>query len=56
MHQPDDDLARALRSPNRLFNMFARLRPGVTVEQAQADLRTLEAPLGKDLPMHQGWD
>jgi len=55
IQQPDEDLARALRSPNRPFNMFARLRPGATLEEAQADLRTLEGPLGKDLPMHQGW-
>jgi putative ABC transport system permease protein len=53
--QADENLARALRSPNRLFNMFARLRPGATLADAQADLRTLEEPLGKDLPMHQGW-
>jgi putative ABC transport system permease protein len=55
IQQPDEDLARALRSPNRLFNIFGRLRPGVTLEQAQADLRALEEPLGNDLPMHQGW-
>ena len=55
IQQPDQDLARALRSPNRLFNIFGRLRPGVTIEQAQADLRMLEEPLGKELPMHAGW-
>ena len=54
LSQPDDDLARALRSPNRPFNMFGRLRPGVTLEQAQADLRSLESPLGAELPMHRG--
>ncbi|HET9359818.1 MAG TPA: ABC transporter permease [Vicinamibacterales bacterium] len=55
IQQTDENLARALRSPNRPFNMFARLRPNATLEDAQADLRTLERPLGKDLPMHQGW-
>ena len=55
IQQPDQDLARALRSPNRLFNIFGRLRPGVTIEQAQADLRMLEEPLGMELPMHAGW-
>jgi|KBSSwiStaDraftv2_1062776.scaffolds.fasta_scaffold14991_4 putative ABC transport system permease protein len=55
IQQPDQDLARALRSPNRLFNIFGRLQPGVTIEQAQADLRMLEEPLGKELPMHAGW-
>ena len=55
IQQPDQDLARALRSPNRLFNVFGRLRPGVTIEQAQAELRTLEHPLGEYLPMNDGW-
>ena len=55
IQQPDQDLARALRSPNRLFNIFGRLQPGVTLEQAHADLRTLEEPLGRELPMHRGW-
>jgi putative ABC transport system permease protein len=55
IQQPDENLARALRSPNRLFNMFARLSPDPTLEEAQADQRTREGPLGKDLPMHQGW-
>jgi putative ABC transport system permease protein len=55
IQQPDEDLARALRSPNRLFNIFGRLRPGVSLEQAQAHLRTLEQPLGRELPMHEGW-
>jgi putative ABC transport system permease protein len=53
--QPDFDLARALRSPNRLFTMFGRLRPGVSIEQAQADLRSLESPLGAEYSMHRGW-
>jgi putative ABC transport system permease protein len=55
VQQPDEDLARALRSPNRLFNVFGRLRPGVTLEQAQAELRTLERPLSDYLPMNNGW-
>jgi predicted permease len=55
IQQPDEDLARALRSPNRLFNVFGRLRPGVTIEQAQAELQTLERPLADSLPMNEGW-
>ena len=55
LSQPDDDLARALRSPNRVFTMFGRLRPGVSLEQAQADLRSLESPLGAEYSMHRGW-
>ena len=29
--------------------------PASPLEEAQADLRILEEPLGKELPMHQGW-
>ena len=53
--QPDEDLARATRSPNRLFNVFGRLKPGVTIEQAQADLNSLAVPLGQELEMNRGW-
>ena len=35
--------------------MFGRLRPGVSIEQAQADLRSLESPLGAEYSMHRGW-
>jgi putative ABC transport system permease protein len=55
IQQTDQNLAGALRSPNRLFSIVGRLRPGVTAAQAQADLRTLEQPLGKEYPMHRGW-
>jgi putative ABC transport system permease protein len=55
IQQSDQNLAGALRSPNRLFNIVGRLRPGVTLAQAQADLRSLEAPLGAEYPMHRGW-
>jgi putative ABC transport system permease protein len=46
----------ALRSRNRIFSVFARLKPGVTVEQAQAELDTLAPMLGKEMPeSHEGW-
>jgi putative ABC transport system permease protein len=53
--QTDENLANALRSPNRVFNLFARLKPGVTVQQAQAELATLEGPLGDEMDMNRGW-
>jgi predicted permease len=53
--QDDSDLARARRSPNRVFYSFARLKPGVTIEQAQDDLDTLAEPLGVELEMNRGW-
>src|SRR6185295_13371130 len=53
--QSDENLANALRSPNRVFNMFARLKPGVTAEQAQADVAALAGPLGEEMEMNRGW-
>jgi putative ABC transport system permease protein len=53
--QGDDDLARARRSPNRVFFTFARLKPGVTVQQAQADVNALASPLGHEYEMNRGW-
>ena len=53
--QPDENLAGAARSPNRVFTVFGRLKPGVTLEQAQADLNTLAAPLGDEMDMNRGW-
>jgi predicted permease len=54
--QPDENLAQALRSPNRVFNLFARLKPGVTVEQAQTDMNALAGPLGEEYDMNRGWN
>jgi putative ABC transport system permease protein len=53
--QPDRNLANALRSPNRVFFMFARLKPGISVEQAQIRLSTLEPGLGQEFEMNRGW-
>src|SRR5204863_8641149 len=44
-----------LRSPNRVFFMFGRLKPGISVEQARLRLATLEAGLGQELEMNRGW-
>jgi putative ABC transport system permease protein len=53
--QPDEDLGRALRSPNRVFNLFARLKPGATMELAQADMDALVGPLSAEYEMNRGW-
>ncbi len=53
--QDDPDLARARRSPNRVFYAFARLKPGVTVPQAQADMNALAGPLGQEYEMNREW-
>src|SRR6185369_13212855 len=53
--QSDENLANALRSPNRVFNMFARLKPGITPEQAQADVSALASPLSQEYDMNRGW-
>ena len=54
--QPDENLANALRSPNRVFNLFARLKPGVTPEQAQRELSAIEGPLSQEYEMNRGWN
>lgn len=53
--QPDEGLANALRSPNRVFNLFARLKPGVTAERAQQELSALAGPLSEEYDMNRGW-
>jgi putative ABC transport system permease protein len=53
--QSDQNLANALRSPNRVFNMFALLKPGITPERAQAEVSAIEGPLGEEYEMNRGW-
>src|SRR5579872_962687 len=53
--QGDDNLALARRSPNRVFNLFAKLKPGVSLQQAQAEMESLAAPLGVESPIDRGW-
>jgi hypothetical protein len=53
--QPEENLANALRSPNRVFNLFARLKPGVTPERAQEELNAIAGPLGEEFEMNRGW-
>jgi predicted permease len=53
--QPDENLALARRSPNRVFHLFARLRPGISLERAQAEMDSLTAPLGAESEIDRGW-
>ncbi len=53
--QPDANLRNALRSPNRVFFMFGRLKPGISVEQAQQRLTAMEPDLGREYDMNRGW-
>ena len=56
LYQPDELLTNALRSPNRLFTLIGRLKPGVTIAQAQAEMNNLARIIGNDFPdTHQGW-
>lgn len=56
IYQPDADLSRALRSPNRLFTLVGRLKSGVTIAQAQAEMDRLAEVVGSEFPeTHQGW-
>jgi putative ABC transport system permease protein len=43
-------------SPERFFVVTARLKPGVTIEQAQDDLNGIAARLAREVPeRHAGW-
>jgi predicted permease len=45
-----------VQSPQRLFNVTARLKPGFTREQAEADLNRINAHLARENPSaHAGW-
>jgi putative ABC transport system permease protein len=56
IYQPDQNLKRAVRSPNRIFTLFGRLKPGVTIDQAQADMDRLAKVVGSEFPKtHSGW-
>ncbi len=55
IYQPDDDLARAARSPSHLFTLIGRLKPGVTIHQAQAEMDGLAQVIGKQVPEYMGW-
>jgi len=56
VRQPDENLRTATRSPNRIFTLVGRLKPGVTIEQAQAEMSSLVLRVGEELPAtHRGW-
>jgi predicted permease len=56
IYHPDEDMARARRSPNRLFSLVGRLKPGVTIEQAQAEMNRLAKIVSDEFPeTHLGW-
>ena len=56
LYQADADLKRAARSPNRLFTLIGRLKPGVTIDRAQAEMNSLAEVIGTDFPeTHMGW-
>jgi putative ABC transport system permease protein len=44
------------RSPNRIFTAIGRLKPGVTIEQAQSELDSLAPKFAAEVPeVHAGW-
>ena len=56
LYQADTDLQRATRSPNRLFTLVGRLKPGVTIAEAQAEMNGLAEVIGTEFPeTHMGW-
>jgi putative ABC transport system permease protein len=56
LYQADSDLLRATRSPSRLFTLIGRLKPGVTIVQAQAETDRIAQVIGTEFPeTHLGW-
>jgi putative ABC transport system permease protein len=46
-----------LRSPNRIFTAIARLKPGVTLQQAQSEVTSISQRFAEEVPnIHRGWD
>jgi hypothetical protein len=44
------------RSPNRIFTAIGRLKPGVTLQQAQGEVNAIAQRLGEEVPdIHLGW-
>jgi ABC-type antimicrobial peptide transport system permease subunit len=44
------------RSPNRIFTAVGRLKPDVTLEQAQSEVSAIARRLGEEVPeIHSGW-
>jgi putative ABC transport system permease protein len=52
MNPPDAPFAQSREST--WFTVLGRLRPGITVAQAQADLATVQSSLGKQYPLSDG--
>jgi len=56
IYHPDENMDNALRSPNRLFSLIGRLKPGVTIDQAQAEMNILAQRVSDEFPeTHLGW-
>src|SRR5262249_48472526 len=44
------------RSPNRIFTAIGRLKPGVTLQQAQSEVNAVASKLSEEVPeVHSGW-
>lgn len=55
-YQPDENLAGAPRSPNRLFTLIGRLKPEVTLGEAQAEMDRMAKVISDEFPeTHEGW-
>jgi putative ABC transport system permease protein len=56
LFQTDAELRTALRGSNRIYSLIARLKPGVTVDQAQDEMARFATVLAEEMPeTHKGW-
>jgi putative ABC transport system permease protein len=56
IRQTDANLRTAVRSPTRIFTVIGRLKPGVTLAQAQAEMTGIATTVAREFPeTHDGW-
>ncbi len=56
VYQSDQNIRQFFRSPNRLFTVIGRLKPGVTIQEAQIDATNIARAIADQNPeVHKGW-
>jgi putative ABC transport system permease protein len=56
LFQTDEDLSVSMRSERRIFTVVARMKPAITVAQAQDEMNRTAVTLAREMPeSHNGW-